>query len=343
MSANQSLFTRIFAGDVGIDLYTRAVSDLYQDLFGAGSYVGKGIYAVDAFEQSLVGRVPENTLLSHDLFEGMHGRVGLATDIVLYEDYPPHYLINIQRSHRWVRGDWQLLPWLLPWTPRANLSSPTANFQSTTRTWERNDLTLIDRWKITDNLRRSLLAPALLLLLLAGWTILPGSPLIWTLLASLIPFFAIATGALAGMVRALDSTTHVTWRSLLRPLRDNLLRWSLFLAFLPHETLITFDAIGRTLARLLVTHRNMLQWTTAANAVRLFGENATAGTTLTQMLPSLLLIPPIALLVGLLDWRALPVAAPYVVLWLLASQIAFWISRPTIHIGDAGTATLKPA
>ncbi|HRW10018.1 MAG TPA: hypothetical protein P5121_33175, partial [Caldilineaceae bacterium] len=140
MSANQSLFTRIFAGDVGIDLYSRAVSDLYQDLFGAGSYVGKGIYAVDAFEQSLAGRVPENTLLSHDLFEGMHGRVGLATDIVLYEDYPPHYLINIQRSHRWVRGDWQLLPWLLPWTPRAHLSSPTANFQSTTRTWERNDL-----------------------------------------------------------------------------------------------------------------------------------------------------------------------------------------------------------
>ncbi len=341
MSANQSLFTRVFAGDVGIDLYSRAVSDLYQDLFGAGSYVGKGIYAVDAFEQSLAGRVPENSLLSHDLFEGMHGRAGLVTDVVLYEDYPPHYLINIQRSHRWVRGDWQLLPWLLPWTPRTDLSSPHASGQSTIFAWERNDLTLIDRWKIADNLRRSLLAPALLLLLLAGWTILPGSALLWTLLASLIPMFAIVTGALSGMARAADSTTNVTWHSLLRPLRDNILRWSLFLAFLPHETLITFDAIGRTLVRLLFTRRYMLQWTTAANAVRLFGENATAGTTLSKMLPSILLVLVLTLLVGALNIAALPIAAPYLVIWLLASQIAYWISRPAVYTNDARASALS--
>jgi cyclic beta-1,2-glucan synthetase len=333
MSANQSLFTQIFAGDVGIDLYSRAVSDLYQDLFGAGSYVGKGIYAVDAFEQSLDGRVPENSLLSHDLFEGMHGRVGLVTDIVLYEEYPPHYLVNIQRSHRWVRGDWQLLPWLLPWTPRTSHQSPI-------HSWAHNDLSLIDRWKIVDNLRRSLLAPALLLLLLAGWTILPGNPLLWTLLASLIPLFAVTTGALSGMASAADRSTNVTWGSLLRPLRDNVLRWFLFLAFLPHETLITLDAIGRTLIRLLFTHRNMLQWTTAANAVRLFGENATAGTTLTKMLPSILLVLLLALLVGLLNIAALPIAAPYLVVWLLASQIAYQISRPTEHTIDAGAEAL---
>ena len=113
-SANFSRFSRIFAGDIGLDLYTNAVSNVYQDLFGSGIYVGKGIYDVDAFESSLAGRVPENTLLSHDLFEGIHARVGLVTDIVLYEDYPPTYLAHMRRLHRWTRGDWQLLPWLLP-------------------------------------------------------------------------------------------------------------------------------------------------------------------------------------------------------------------------------------
>ena len=113
-SANYSRFSRIFAGDIGLDLYTHAVSNVYQDLFGSGIYVGKGIYDVDAFENSLAGRVPENTLLSHDLFEGIHGRVGLVTDIVLYEEYPPSYLTYVRRQRRWTRGDWQLLPWLLP-------------------------------------------------------------------------------------------------------------------------------------------------------------------------------------------------------------------------------------
>ena len=124
--------------------------------------MGKGIYAIDAFEQSLVNRAPENTLLSHDLFEGIHGRAALITDIVLYEDYPTHYLLAMQRSHRWVRGDWQLLPWLLPRTPRADGSGP-------------NDLALIDRWKIFDNLRRSLFALVSLLLLILSWTVLPLS------------------------------------------------------------------------------------------------------------------------------------------------------------------------
>ena len=142
--ANRSLFTNVFAGDSGFDLYTLAVSDVYQDLFGAGIYVGKGLYDVDAFERSLHNGIPENTLLSHDLCEGIHGRVGLVSDIVLYEDYPPHYLINVRRSHRWVRGDWQLLPWLLMGHRGAQ---------------QQRRLALIDRWKMLDNLRRSLLPP----------------------------------------------------------------------------------------------------------------------------------------------------------------------------------------
>ena len=122
-SANYSRFSRIFAGDIGLDLYTHAVSNVYQDLFGSGIYIGKGIYDVDAFEHSLAGRVPENTLLSHDLFEGIHARVGLVTDIVLYEDYPPSYLTYMRRQHRWTRGDWQLLPWLLPTAAPAEAGS----------------------------------------------------------------------------------------------------------------------------------------------------------------------------------------------------------------------------
>ncbi|NIV32466.1 MAG: cellobiose phosphorylase, partial [Anaerolineae bacterium] len=119
-SANRSVFTRVFAGDTGLDLYTRAVSDVYQDLFGEGSYAGKGIYDVAAFERSLAGRVPQNALLSHDLFEGIHGRAGLCTDVTLFEDYPSHYLAYALRQHRWIRGDWQLLPWLLPKVPSAD-------------------------------------------------------------------------------------------------------------------------------------------------------------------------------------------------------------------------------
>lgn len=324
-SANRSLFTRIFAGDAGFDLYTLAVSDVYQDLFGVGIYVGKGIYDIDAFERSLAQRVPENTLLSHDLFEGIHGRVGLATDILLYEDYPPHYLVNMARSHRWVRGDWQLLPWLLPRTPRA---TPGVTVTGVRR--ERNDLALIDRWKIADNLRRSLLAPALLLLFLAGWTVLPGSPWVWTLLGLLTPAFSLIASAITGLIQALRTTNGRPWPRFIQPLRNNALRWLLFLAFLPHEAVLTLDAIGRTLVRLTIRRRKMLEWTTAARAVRLFGREVTLETTLVRMLPAMILVALIALLVSIVNPRAIFVSAPFFVVWLLAAEIAYWISRPLV-------------
>ena len=171
-SANRSLFSQIFAGNAGFDLYSFAVSDVYQDLFGEGSYVGKGIYDVAAFERSLAGQVRQNTLLSHDLFEGIYGRAALVTDIVLYEEYPSRYLVYARRLRRWIRGDWQLLPWLFPIVHTENGMAP-------------NRLSIINLWKIFDNLRRSLLPPTLLALLAAGWLFLPGSPLVWTLLVLL--------------------------------------------------------------------------------------------------------------------------------------------------------------
>lgn len=311
-SANQSRFTRIFAGDTGLDLYTLAVSDVYQDLFGAGIYVGKGIYDVDAFEASLAGRVPENSLLSHDLFEGSHGRAGLVTDIILYEDYPPHYLVHIRRSHRWTRGDWQLLPWLWPRVPTARgqrVASPLA---------------LIDRWKIFDNLRRSLLPPALLFFFLAGWLWLPGSPWIWTLLGLLTPAWAFLISLLGGLIQLL---TGGTWLELRRSVQENVLRWLLAVAFLPYEAALNLDAIFTTLVR-LTTRREMLQWTTAAHTARLFGREVRLRVTRQQMISAILVSGTLAFFIFLINPNALPAAFPLLLAWLLSPEIAYWISRP---------------
>ncbi len=162
-SAAGSLFARTYAGHTGVDPYTTAVSDVYQDLFDEGIFTGKGLYDVDAFVASLEGRVPENALLSHDLFEGLYARTALVTDVEVVDDYPSSVLAHARRQHRWVRGDWQILWWLFPFVPsRTGL--------------QRNRLPLMSRWKILDNLRRSLMAPATVALLLLGWTVLPGTP-----------------------------------------------------------------------------------------------------------------------------------------------------------------------
>ena len=166
-SAAGSLFARTYAGHTGVDPYTTAVSDVYQDLFREGIFTGKGLYDVDAFAAALEGRVPENALLSHDLFEGLYARTALVTDVEVVDDYPSSVLAHARRQHRWVRGDWQILWWLFPFVPsRAGVA--------------RNRLPLIARWKILDNLRRSLLPPATLLLLVLGWTVLPGHATVWT-------------------------------------------------------------------------------------------------------------------------------------------------------------------
>src|SRR5690606_20087606 len=174
-SAAGSLFARVYAGHTGVDPYTTAVSDVYQDLFNEGIYAGKGLYDVEAFRATLEGRVPENALLSHDLFEGLHARAALVSDVEVVDDYPASVLAHVRRQQRWVRGDWQILLWLFPVVP-------------TTTGVARNRLPLISRWKIFDNLRRSLMAPALLVWLVAGWTVLPGRPIAWTAMALAVLF-----------------------------------------------------------------------------------------------------------------------------------------------------------
>jgi cyclic beta-1,2-glucan synthetase len=183
MSAAGSLFARLYSGHTGVDPYSAAVSDTYQDLFAEGIFTGKGLYDVDAFSAALEDSVPENSLLSHDLFEGLHARVALVSDVELVDDYPSSVLSHARRQHRWVRGDWQILFWLFPFVPSR-------------RGLKRNPLTAIGRWKILDNLRRSLVAPALLALLVAGWVVLPGRPAAWTAIvlgvaaSQLLPFLA---------------------------------------------------------------------------------------------------------------------------------------------------------
>ncbi len=319
-SAGRSLFARLFCGDVGLDLYTRAVSDVYHDLFGEGIYAGKGIYDVAAFRRSLDRRVPENCLLSHDLFEGIHGRAALVTDEVLYEDYPAHYLAYTRRLHRWVRGDWQLLPWLLPRVPHKDGGKAP------------NTLSVLDRWKILDNLRRSLLSPALLTLLVVGWTWLPGEPLLWTLVALL----ALALPVFAGMIGLMRQGVRET--SLIgaaRSVRMDVLRWLAAVVFLPYETLIVIDAVASTLHRLFVSRKRLLQWTTSAHTVLLFGKETRVMLLWQRMGAAPLLALGLAWLVILTDSvfgrTASPVAAPLLLAWMVSPYLAYWISRPLAH------------
>ncbi|MFO7541102.1 MAG: glucoamylase family protein [Chloroflexota bacterium] len=312
-SVEPSRFMRIFGGNSGIDLYTHAVSDVYQDLFGEGIYVGKGIYDVAAFSRSLEGRVPENSLLSHDLFEGIHGRVGLVTDITLYEDFPDSYLGDAARQHRWIRGDWQLLPWLLPRVP-GNESGTIAN-----------PLTPISYWKVVDNLRRSLIPPTLLALLIAAWLWLPGSALVWTLLAVLTQAGVLIGHTLSTFFRRRQNGDRSA--ALFQELRQQAVRWALSLVFLPYEALINLDAILTTLVRLFITGKRRLEWTTAAHTMRLFGRRHKLFLIWRRMASAALLALALAVLVVLLNPRALPVALPFLLVWFLSPQIAVWLGR----------------
>ncbi|HEY42606.1 MAG TPA: cellobiose phosphorylase [Anaerolineae bacterium] len=315
-SANQSIFTRIFSGDIGLDLYSRAVSDVYQDFFGEGIYAGKGIYDVAAFEHSLNERVPENTLLSHDLFEGIHGRAGLVTDVILLEDYPPNYHIYTQRLHRWIRGDWQLLPWLSFNVPR----------ESGER--EPNDLSVLNRWKIFDNLRRSLIMPSLLALIIAGWLWLPGSAIVWMMVVLLTPVVPFATSLVSGLIRGLR---NLSMEGFLQSIQPVALRWLLAIIFFPHEAIIVLDAVAATLVRLLITHRRLLQWTPAAHSIRIFGLETKLALMWRRMIGAPVISMALAMLVWLFNPVALPIAAPLLLPWLISPMIAHWISLHSVY------------
>jgi cellobiose phosphorylase len=313
--ARRSWFVRLFGGDAGIDPYTRAVSDVYQDVFQEGSFIGKGIYDVDAFQQALAGRFPENTVLSHDLLEACHARSALVSDVELYEEYPSRYNVDIDRRHRWIRGDWQTTQWLLPRVPGADARRIA------------NPLSGLSRWKLFDNLRRSLVPVALLSFLLGTWLFLPelgGVGLVLVLAIIALP------GLLAALVKGVRKPEDLPWPMHLRAVigagARQLGQILLTLTFLPYDAFISLDAIVRTLVRLLVTHKKLLEWQTSGDS-----ERATrAG--LADFYGTMWVAPVLALLSGgVLAWwqpAQLALAFPLLGLWLVAPWIAWWISQP---------------
>ena len=253
---NRSRYARMCASELGIDPYTRAVSDVYQDLFGEGSFIGKGIYEVDAFERALRGRFPDNRILSHDLLEGCYARAGLLSDVQLYEEYPSRYSADVSRRHRWIRGDWQIARWLLPGIP-----GPDGRLQ-------KNPLSMLSRWKIFDNLRRSLTAAALTLLLLLGWTVL-SSAWFWTLaVIGIILIPSLIASALNVLQKPVDVTLGQHLAAAARAARRHLAQAAFTLVCLPYEAFFSVDAILRTVVRMLITHKRLLEWNPAGDSDR---------------------------------------------------------------------------
>jgi cyclic beta-1,2-glucan synthetase len=311
---NRSRYARMHSGEPGIDPYTRTVSDVYQDLFDEGSFIGKGIYDVDAFEQSMNGRFPDNRILSHDLLEGCYARSGLLSDLELFEDYPPTYAADTARRHRWIRGDWQIASWLLPWVPGAGGKR------------YRNPLSALSLWKIADNLRRSLVPVALLLLLLVAWIALP-SALAWTLVAVGIVLVPPLLGSVLQLLRKpRDATLRQHLAAALRSAATQWAQAGLALACLPHEACSSADAVLRTNWRILVSRQRRLEWSPS-------GDLASGGEPeLLGSLRSMWTSPAIALGAAAYLVMARPsvlvFAAPILLLWLVAPGITWWLSRP---------------
>ncbi len=318
-SAAGSLFSRLYAGHTGVDPYTTAVSDTYQDLFSEGIFTGKGLYDVDAFMAALEGRVPENSMLSHDLFEGLHARPALVTDVEVVDDYPASVLTHARRQHRWARGDWQILFWLFPLVP-------------TRQGLERNRLPIISRWKILDNLRRTLVAPATLVALAGAWLVLPGAAWVWTALilgTMAFPLYPLVLRFLAGP--APQQPLRVFWRLLIEDVKTAAAQVVLLVTFLAYHAYEMAHAIVLTLIRLIVTQRRLLEWeTAAATAARSAGLAVKGGLLLFvgEMAASPLTALLLAVLVVGARPDALPVALPILALWLGAPLIAWWLSQP---------------
>ncbi len=309
-----SLYASLFGGDPGLDPYTRAVSDVYQDLFGEGSFTGKGIYDVDAFEHALAGRMPDNRILSHDLLEGCHARAGLASDISLFEHFPQRYAAEMQRRHRWIRGDWQIARWLFPRVPRADGSTGS------------NPLSALSRWKIFDNLRRSLVAPTLLVLFVLGWTVLPV-PVYWTAILLQLIFVPVIVEALLAFVR---KPSDATWRQHVGfALGGGVRRFAqavFSLACLPHEAYVSADAIVRTLWRQWISGRHLLEWMPSSVAERNADRHPLG------LLRRMLVAPfaAVAVTAALVAFKpeAVLVALPILAAWFVSPWLAWFVSRP---------------
>jgi len=329
--ADRSLFSRLYCGDAGIDPYTQQVSDVYQDAFAQGSFIGKGIYDVEAFETALEGRFPENRVLSHDLIEGCFTRSGLVNDLELFEGFPSRLLADMSRRHRWIRGDWQIAAWLAPKVPTVHGSGL-------------NTLSPLSRWKIFDNLRRSLVPVCLLAFLAVGWIAAPALAGFWTVLAVAIVFGPGVIGCLPGLVR---KPQEKPWSLHARDQRDSCLRTfareAIAGSILPYTVHCHLDAIARTAYRLRRSRRRLLEWTTAGEAeVR---SAATLRDHYEVMWACTVASLGLATLLAILAPLALVPALPVLLAWLAGPAIAWWISQPlrapTLRPSDGETRSLR--
>ncbi|HEX5127530.1 MAG TPA: cyclic beta 1-2 glucan synthetase, partial [Rhodocyclaceae bacterium] len=323
--SRRSYYGQLFGGEPGIDPYTRAISDVYQDVFHEGSFIGKGIYDVDAFERALNGRFPDNRILSHDLIEGCYARSGLLSDVQLYEEYPSRYSADVSRRHRWIRGDWQLLPHLLG-AGHANSA-------------QRRALSGLSRWKLFDNLRRSLVPAALTSMLLLGWAVLP-LPWLWTFSVIAIVFVPSLCAVVLDVFR---KPNEMLLRQHLNARFDTVHRSLSNAAFtiicLPYEAFYSLDAIVRTIWRLLISHRHLLEWSPSSNDKRPAKANSDD---IVATYYSMWIAPAVAAmtLVYLTFERpiVLIVAVPVLFLWGASPGITWWLSR-TLERAEAKLST----
>ncbi|MEP6997642.1 MAG: glucoamylase family protein, partial [Betaproteobacteria bacterium] len=315
---NRSRYARLYGGEPGIDQYTRTVSDVYQDVFDEGSFIGKGIYDVDAFERALKGRFPENRILSHDLLEGCYARAGLLSDAELYEEFPTRYSADVARRRRWIRGDWQLVGWL------------RRRVRGLEGRRERNPLSMLSQWKVFDNLRRSLVPAAIVLLLLLGWSLFAAA-WFWTVVVVAI---LLAPSAIATLSDVVDRPAEVPFRQHLAAVehaaRRHVVQALIALAFLPYEAFFSLDAIVRTIWRMLITRRRLLEWSASSEEDRAL--EGLDRTDLSASYRSMAIAPAIAAVawtaLSFTNPSGLAVAGPILLAWAAAPAIAWWISRP---------------
>ena len=320
MGSEGSLFERTFSGPNGLDPYALAVSDVYQDLYGEGSFCGKGIYDIDSFEAALEGQIPENSVLSHDLLEGIFARAGLASDIEVVEEFPSRYAVAAARQHRWVRGDWQLLPWIFGFRRESRDGS------------SKTSIPLLGRWKLLDNLRRSLSAPVALLALLIGWLLPMTGAGVWTAYVALVIALPPLLPAIVGMIWL---RADMPLRNQLRTLRVDftlgLLQSAFLITFLAHQAWIMLDAVARTLFRLFIRRRRLLQWVTTAQIAD--DSRFDRCGLFVQIFLSLLSAALILYLLYSFGRGSWPIAVPFLILWVLSPVVARWASLPLAASG----------
>ena len=314
-SATRSRLASIYSGETGFDIYSRAVSDIYQDLYGEGIFTGKGIYDVDALRQVLEHRFPRNALLSHDLIEGAYARAGLASDIEVIDDYPSHYSAYNRRKHRWLRGDWQIVRWIFNRVPDES------------RKLVRNPISLVSRWKIVDNLRRSLMEPATFLLLVAGWYLLPGGPRFWTIVTLALLFLPIYFRLIFALIRASSGRSWDSARQSFFDFLTSHISIALNTAFLAHQAMVSVDAIVRTIIRTYITHRSLLEWETATEA-ELGIRKRTPVDIYLDWTPLLCLLLALPLL---LRPQAAPYALPFLITWACSKLLSNWLNASPLE------------